>query len=268
MNRNYDELISRNIGIFSYSDQNKIKNASISIAGVGGIGGLLAERLVRIGIGSLKISDPGFFERSNFNRQFCADMNSLNKNKAKEIYHALIAINNELHLTYDERGIHSQSDADNLVSDSDIVVDAMDYPLIKESIFLQRAARKNGIYYLFASAIAYGALVVIFEPQGMTLEEYNGLLKDMDLENVDIPCLPIEKIFPILPSYILDADNAYMLKEMIDGKRPPSVNSIGAGLSSIMLVNEIISIIVGRKPSILAPQYLHIDLIDKSITIK
>ena len=268
MNPFYKESTARNIGIISFNDHQRIKDASVSIAGLGGVGGLLAERLVRIGVGRLKISDPGLFERSNFNRQFGAAVSSLDKNKAKVISDALIDINNDLDISFDDRGIYSQSNADELVSDTSVVIDAMDYPLIKESIYLQRAARKRGIYYLFGSALAYGALVVIFDPNGFTLEEYNGFQKDANLEHLNIPNIAFEKVCPELPSYIIKSCNLEMLKEMTEGKRPLSAICIGAGLSSIMLANEVISIILGRKPTIFAPHYLHIDLVDKSVTIK
>ena len=57
----YNELFSRNIGVFSESEQEKLRHSTIAISGVGGVGGLLAERLVRLGIGRIKITDPGNF---------------------------------------------------------------------------------------------------------------------------------------------------------------------------------------------------------------
>jgi molybdopterin/thiamine biosynthesis adenylyltransferase len=267
MECNYDEFTSRNIGIFSYSDQEKIRKGSVSIAGAGGIGGLCAERLARIGVGGIKISDPGLFEVSNFNRQFGADADSIDQNKARVVHRSLKRINNEMNIIFDESGINSQSDADRLVSDSAVVVDAMDY-LIRESIFLQRAARKRGIYYLFASAIAFGALMVVFEPGGFTLEEYNGLPKDIDLEDIPVPEVAVEKVFPILPSYVLNPDTMEFLKEITQKKRPASANSIGAGLSSIILANEVVSILLGKKPSVIAPNYFHLDLRDKTIVVR
>ena len=64
----YKEIFFRNSGLISETEQNILRRSSVAIAGVCGVGGLLAERLVRIGIGRIKITDPGTFEKSNFNR--------------------------------------------------------------------------------------------------------------------------------------------------------------------------------------------------------
>ena len=55
----YKEIFFRNGGLISETEQDILRRSSVAIAGVGGVGGLLAERLVRIGIGRIKITDPG-----------------------------------------------------------------------------------------------------------------------------------------------------------------------------------------------------------------
>ena len=49
----YEEMTQRNIGILSCEQQGKLRQSTVAIAGVGGVGGLTAERLVRLGIGGL-----------------------------------------------------------------------------------------------------------------------------------------------------------------------------------------------------------------------
>ncbi|MFX0074920.1 MAG: ThiF family adenylyltransferase [Candidatus Hermodarchaeota archaeon] len=68
----YSEFISRNIGLVSMEDQEKIRNSSIAIFGIGGLGGSLAEELTRTGCEHIKICDNGVFEVSNLNRQLCS----------------------------------------------------------------------------------------------------------------------------------------------------------------------------------------------------
>ena len=43
----YFERFSRNIGILSREDQRRLKDASVAVAGVGGVGGMIVERLTR-----------------------------------------------------------------------------------------------------------------------------------------------------------------------------------------------------------------------------
>ena len=201
MDAAYREIYSRNIGIFTEAEQDKLRRSAIAIAGVGGIGGLLAERLIRLGVGRLKITDPGAFEHSNFNRQFASSMLTLGQNKAEVIYAQLRDINPEARIDYSSNGIKSENDASLFVADCDVVIDEMDYDLFKQAIYLQRAARKQGLHYLFASALGFGALVVIFGPQGMTLEEYDNLPPNVDLKGIEGLPMPLDKIVPVIPSY-------------------------------------------------------------------
>ena len=61
MDKQYNEIFSRNIGIITASDQEKLLKSTIAIAGVGSVGGLLAERLIRMGVGRLKQLQPAIW---------------------------------------------------------------------------------------------------------------------------------------------------------------------------------------------------------------
>ena len=264
MNNHYSEMVSRNIGLFTESEQEKIRNAKIAIAGLGGVGGLAAERFIRIGVGTLKINDPGDMELSNFNRQFGADMKTLGKNKAEVIYEQIKDINPQAVITYTKTGIRSQSDVEFLVEGSDVIVDVMDFGLFRESIMLQREARKRGIHYLFSTAIGFGAITVVFAPDGITLEEYNGLPVDVDVDDPAQLMVPIEKIVPVIPKYVQDKS---IIDDIITGKTniiPASC--IGGGLSAIQSVSEAINIVIGREmPK--APYYTYFDLVDRELVV-
>ena len=70
--------------------------------------------------------------------------------------------------------------------------------MLKESILLQRAARSKGIYYMFSVAYGFGAIIVVFDPQGTTLEEYDGLSPSIDVNGDQELSLPFEKIMPVI----------------------------------------------------------------------
>jgi molybdopterin/thiamine biosynthesis adenylyltransferase len=265
----YKSIFSRNIGFFTESEQEKLRRSTIAIAGVGGIGGLLAERLIRLGIGHLKIIDPGTFEHSNLNRQFCSSMLNLGQNKAEAVFMHIKGINPQAEIQYSNTGTRTQSDATLFVSDCDLVVDAMDFGLFKEAVYLQRAARQKGIYYIFASAIGFGALAVVFDPDGLTLEEYNKLPPDIDLENNEEPKVPLERVCPVIPSYSVPSsvEAEEIMCEIIAGERPAPTNSIGVGLASILAANETVNIILRKREIASAPQYTYIDLVDRQFLV-
>lgn len=263
MKGRYEEKFCRNIGIFTQEEQNKLKKTTIGIAGMGGVGGMLAERLIRIGVGKLKITDTGAFELSNFNRQVGANEETMNLKKADVLYHELKKINTEAEIIFNNEGIRSAMDASDFVDGCDLVIDEMDYGAWKESIYLQRTARKNGIHYLFSGAIGFGALLTNFDPTGMTLEEYNGISPEEDLEKIETGSVSSDKVLPIVPSYASDAMSMEMMKEILSGERPVPTCSIGVGLASLLAGNEAVNTLLRRKEIITAPNYLYVDLMDR-----
>ena len=270
MDNQYKRIFSRNIGILTESEQDKLRDSTIAIAGAGGVGGLLAERLVRSGVGHLKIIDPEAFEESNLNRQFSSSMLNLGKNKAETVFTQIKDINPEANIYYKKSGIKTESDAHLLVHDCDLVIDEMDFGLFKESILLQRVARQKGVYYIFTSAIGFGALIAIFDPQGCTIEEYNKLPRDIDLNDVDQLTVPFDRICPVIPSYFtgdIMQEMVDVMQEIVSGKRPGPVISIGAGLASMLAANEAVNIIIRRRDIATAPKYTYIDLLDRTFIV-
>jgi hypothetical protein len=139
----------------------------------------------------------------------------------------------------------------------------MDFGLFKESIILQRAARHKGIHYLFSTAIGFGAIAVVFDPKGITLEEYNGLPIDVDVNDPSKLKVSIDKIIPVIPAYGTDMN---MIQEIIDGKRYVPTSSIGAGLAAILSASEVINVILGKDiPK--APKYTFFDLVDRQLVV-
>ncbi len=259
----YQESFTRNIGIFTRAEQEKLKNSTIAVAGVGGVGGLLAERLTRLGVGSIKMTDMGTFELSNMNRQYGCSTETIDQYKTEVICKNLLDINPSAKILYNNNGINSYADAIQFVDGADLVIDEMDYGAWKESIYLQRAARKRGVYYVFAGAIGFGALLAIFDPRGMTLEEYNNISSDQDLELVGNLSVSAERVLPVTPSYITKAMSFEMLQEILKGQRPVPTCSIGVALASILAASNAVNILLGRKDIMTAPKFIYFDLMDQ-----
>jgi tRNA threonylcarbamoyladenosine dehydratase len=262
----YQETFSRNIGILTESDQDRLQKCSIALAGLGGVGGLIAERLIRMGIGQLKISDPGYFKKSNLNRQVYSCLPNLGKNKAEVISSQIKEINPEAKIAWSPSGIKTENEAMAFVGDCDVVADERNIGLFKEAVLLQRAARQAGKYYLFSVAYGFGALIVIFDPHGTTLEEYDGLPPGVDINDAANFSVPFEKVMPIMPSYA-NAVNIEIVRKMHMGELPGSVTSIGAGLAAILATNEIVNIILKKRKIVTAPEYTYVDLLDQKFMV-
>lgn len=266
MSEPYTEIFSRNSGFLSEAEQAKLQESRVAVAGVGGVGGLLAERLVRLGVGHLRIADPETFELSNFNRQFCSSISSLGRNKAEVVFEHIKDINPLARVEYGKGRIATAEDARSFVEDCDLVVDEMDFGLFRESILLQRAARARGAFYMFSSAIGFGALVVIVHPHGLTLEEYNGLDPDVDLDNGRDVNVPSDRICPVVPSYAASMP-VDVIAEIVSGSRPAPTTSIGVGLAAVLAAHEAANILLGKRDIAAAPNYTYVDLMDRRFTV-
>lgn len=262
----YREIFSRNIGFLTESEQAKLQSSTVAIAGMGGVGGLLAERLIRLGVGHLKIIDPEDFEPSNLNRQFCSSVLNLGQSKAEVVFTQIKDINPQATISYGKTGIKTQDDASLFVSDCDLVIDEMDFGLFRESVFLQRAARQRGIYYMFTSAVGFGALILIFDPNGLTLEEYNKIDPNVDLNDVEEPSVPLERVCPIIPSYAASMPTE-IVQEILTAVRPAPTTSIGVGLASLLAATEATNILLRKRDIATAPQYTWVDLVDRQFVV-
>ncbi len=80
-NFSYNEIFERNKYLIGEEGLGKLKNAKVSIFGVGGVGSFLFESLVRSGIGEIFIYDFDKYEASNINRQIGSTIKTIGENK-------------------------------------------------------------------------------------------------------------------------------------------------------------------------------------------
>jgi molybdopterin-synthase adenylyltransferase len=64
-----DEVFSRSSGVWGEEKQKMLAGSSILIAGLGGLGGFVAETLVRSGVGKVYLVDDGIVDAPDLNRQ-------------------------------------------------------------------------------------------------------------------------------------------------------------------------------------------------------
>jgi adenylyltransferase/sulfurtransferase len=108
--------------------QEKIKEATIALVGVGGIGCPAALYLAAAGIGRLILIDPDTIALSNLNRQILFHTSHIGQSKIEIAKTQLLALNPHLHIDLCPHFFpHPQ--AEQLLSEADIVIDGSDnYP--------------------------------------------------------------------------------------------------------------------------------------------
>ena len=87
------ELLIKNEGL------EKLKNASILVVGLGGVGSFAAEFLARAGVGKMTIVDGDTVDITNINRQLPALHSTVDQHKVEVVAARLLDINTEIQLT-------------------------------------------------------------------------------------------------------------------------------------------------------------------------
>src|SRR5690554_6248850 len=130
--------------LFGKEGLNKLKNATVAVIGIGGVGGTAANCLVRSGIGNLIICDYDYIEETNINRQIIANNNNIGSMKTDVLEQMLLDINPECKI----RKISSPYNENIFTNDNIYVIDAIDD--IKSKILLIKNCLQKNITFISA----------------------------------------------------------------------------------------------------------------------
>lgn len=190
----------RNLGFYSTEEQGHLQNSSIGVAGAGGDGALLAETLVRMGVGEVRLADPDPFEIENINRQAFCNENTIGVNKAIAVGEGLQGINPDLKVATFTDGITPENTPD-FVQGLDLVIDETEYTMQWLAVMLGREARKQGVPNMTALNIGFAALVTTYEAEGTTIEKRLGFTEDQPLDEIMDTEADLARWLPYLPKY-------------------------------------------------------------------
>ena len=146
----YWEHVVRNIGPITFEEQETIRTSRVAVLGVGGLGGPLAENLVRAGCQDLVICDFDVFDESNLNRQICT-LEDIGKRKIDVVAEFLQKIDPEINI----RKVFKIS-TENIASVLEgvkVIALTLDDPAT--SIFIAREARKRRIPMIESWAVPF-----------------------------------------------------------------------------------------------------------------
>lgn len=121
---------------------NKLKNSTVAIFGLGGVGSYAAETLVRAGIGNLVIIDNDTVDITNINRQLLATTSTIGKYKVDIAYDRYKNINPELNITKYAEFFDSSNCDELILNNYDYIIDAID-SISSKLLLIQKAYEKN-----------------------------------------------------------------------------------------------------------------------------
>jgi molybdopterin/thiamine biosynthesis adenylyltransferase len=141
-NEVFEAIWDRSRLLFTDEDRSKLRQAVVALNGLGGIGGIVANELVRSGIGHLKLSDPDVFEPTNFGRQLYATTKTLGRNKAEVTKERMLEINPYCIVEVYTEGVQ-KNNVFEVLEGVDVLIDEVD--IWSRSLIQHRAAKEMGI---------------------------------------------------------------------------------------------------------------------------
>lgn len=121
--------------------QQKLKNASVMISRVGGVGSVVAYELAAAGVGKMVLAHAGNVKPSDLNRQLLMTHDWIGKPRIDSIRRRLLDLNPRLEIVTVGENV-SEDNASELIRQCDVVVDCA--PLFPERFAMNRQAiRQN-----------------------------------------------------------------------------------------------------------------------------
>jgi molybdopterin-synthase adenylyltransferase len=170
------DWLKRNIGPLSTTEQKYIKNSKILVCGLGGVGGICAELLVRSGLGSISVIDSDSYEPTNINRQIQCTNLTLGVQKADVFKNHAKTINPDIDFRSFSSMLSEISKESYLHHLKDyspnLIIDAFDNACAR--VLVYRLANKLKIPYLYSACSGSKGMISLFD-ENINLEKILNL---------------------------------------------------------------------------------------------
>jgi len=190
---NYNQAFSRNHGITTNEEQLRLKNATVAIAGMGGVGGDYLITLLRAGVGNFKISDFDEFEMGNFNRQYGATMSTIDQKKMDVMHKLALDVNPEANIKTYGKGIN-EDNLEDFLTGVDVFVDAVEFFEINIHRLIINACMQRGITAVFGVPLGFGVGLLVYTPDGMSFDDYFNIdysvSSELQVLKMSLGCAP------------------------------------------------------------------------------
>lgn len=180
--------------IFEPGDYGKLRGSTVTVVGVGGTGSIAADLFVRAGVRKLIIVDRDLVSISNLHRQILYDSDDVGDYKVEAAKNKLSRINPDVDVETHKVTFDS-SNAEKLVSESDIVFDGTDN--FTTRLIINDACVKLGKPWIYTSAIeTYGEVKAIIPGKTSCLSCYVAMPEHRQ------PVCSEVGVFPSVPSMV------------------------------------------------------------------
>ena len=243
---------SRTIGLVTREELEVLKNKTVAVAGLGGVGGSHVLTMARLGVGCIHIADMDTFGQENFNRQVGANMNTIGRPKAEVIEEMAKAINPEIRIRIFPFGVDAKN-IPNFFSGVDAYLDGLDFFAFDVRKLVFRYCYEIKIPAVTVGPIGMGAALINFIPGQMSFDDYFQW-KDSD-SDLDLAIKFLLGLTPKAPhrKYIVDP-----LAINFNEKKGPST-PMGCELAAGVASTELLKILLKRGRVYSAPHSILFD---------
>lgn len=219
MNVLHNPVFSRNFGFFSKAEQQRLADVRVAIAGVGGDGFQLGEKLARMGISRFTVADPEVFEEENINRVTGARRSTLGRNKADVFRELVVDIHPNAQVRVFTEGV-TASNVSSFAAGADLIVDESELTRLDIATMISREAHREATPVLMVLNIGFGAIGTSFlDGQSKTFEQVMGIPQGMPLAEVQELRPNFTRYLAHLPPY----GDYNTLREVVAGAPLPSI---------------------------------------------
>lgn len=134
--------------------QEQLLKSKVLIVGLGALGGIIANNLVRAGIGSITLVDRDIVELENLQRQILYDESDVGIPKAISAGNRLKKINSEIEIVSEVKDVN-YTNVESLIENKDLILDGTDN--METRFLINDACIKHGVPWIYGGAIStYG----------------------------------------------------------------------------------------------------------------
>jgi hypothetical protein len=240
----YAELTTRNTPLITPEEQERIRTATILIAGCGSIGGAAIEPLVRLGCEHLILAEPDGYDIANMNRQ-AVRLQDVGRNKAAVFVDRMKEINPYATCELHDHGITTEN-VEDVVSRADVILDGVDVttkPPLRHKVHLHRHALEKKKIVVSGYDIAGVQMLLVYDYSEPGAKLMDGKVKLEEVEKLE----PFEFLARVIPFTVIPIEIIPELERQVRGEGggfPQLVYT--ANLFGVLATRAVIDILAGR----------------------
>ena len=219
---------------------NKLKNSSVAVFGIGGVGGYAVEALARSGVGKIALVDNDDISLTNINRQIIALHSTIGESKVEVAKNRILDINPDCRVETHKFFFSEETMAELDFNSFDYVVDAIDS--VKSKLLLAKICSEKSIPLISSMGTGNKLDPSKLEIADISKTSYDPLARVMrrELKKLGIYHLTVvySKEQPTEPDE--QSINALIEEEGVNKRTVPASNAFVPPVAGLIIASKVI----------------------------